>query len=62
MYLEAIEYWKKAAAAGDAGYAYRLSKEYFNSKIVRRDVELAISYLIRQLTRTIQGRCLIWLP
>ena len=47
MYLEAIEYWKKAAAAGDAGSAYRLSEEYFDAKIVGRDIELAIRYLMQ---------------
>ena len=47
MYLEAIEYWKKAAAAGDAGSAYRLSEEYFDAKIVGRDIELAIQYLMQ---------------
>ena len=31
-YLEAIEYWKKAAAAGDAGSAYRLSEEFLTLK------------------------------
>ena len=46
MYLEAIEYWKKAAAIGDAGSAYRLSEEYFGAKIVGRDIELGIRYPI----------------
>ena len=45
LYSEAIEYWKKAAAAGDAGSAYRLSEEYFDAKIVRRDLKLAFKYL-----------------
>ena len=45
LYSEAIEYWKKAAAAGDAGSAYRLSEEYFDAKIVRRDLKLALKYL-----------------
>ena len=45
LYLEAIEYWKKAAAAGDAGSAYRLSEEYFDAKIVKRDLKLALKYL-----------------
>ena len=44
-YLEAIEYWKKAAAAGDAGSAYRLSEEYFDAKIVKRDLKVAFQYL-----------------
>lgn len=47
LYLEALEYWKKAAAAGDAGSAYRLSEEYFDAKIVGRDIELAIRYLMQ---------------
>ncbi len=45
LYLEAIEYWKKAAAAGDAGSAYRLSEEYFDAKIVKRDLKVAFQYL-----------------
>lgn len=45
LYPEAIEYWKKAAAAGDAGSAYRLSEEYFDAKIVKRDLKLAFQYL-----------------
>ncbi len=45
LYLEAIDYWKKAAAAGDAGSAYRLSEEYFDAKIVKRDLKLAFQYL-----------------
>jgi len=44
-YLEAIEYWKKAAAAGDAGSAYRLSEEYFDAKIIKRDLKTAFKYL-----------------
>ena len=44
-YLEAIEYWKKAAASGDAGSAYRLSEEYFDAKIVKRDLKMAFKYL-----------------
>jgi TPR repeat protein len=44
-YLEAIEYWKKAAAAGDSGSAYRLSEEYFDAKIVKRDIKAAFKYL-----------------
>ncbi len=45
LYQEAIEYWKKAAAAGDPGSAYRLSEEYFDAKIVKRDLKLAFTYL-----------------
>ena len=46
MYLEAIEYWKKAAAAGDAGSA-SAKRGYFDAKIVGRDIELAIRYLMQ---------------
>ena len=57
LYLEAIEYWKKAAAAGDAGSAFRLSEEYFDAKIVKRDLKLAFQYLqqaaIREKIRNI---------
>lgn len=45
LYPEAIEYWKKAAAAGDAGSAYRLSEEYFDAKVVKRDLKMAFKYL-----------------
>ena len=45
LYQEAIAYWEKAAAAGDAGSAYRLSEEYFDAKIVDRDLKKAIKYL-----------------
>ena len=45
LYLEAIEYWKKSAAAGDSGSAYRLSEEYFDAKIVKRDLKVAFQYL-----------------
>ncbi len=45
QYAEAIKYWQKAAAAGDAGSAYRLSVEYFDAKIVKRDLKKALQYL-----------------
>jgi TPR repeat protein len=45
QYEEAIEYWKKAAEAGDAGSAYRLSEEFFDAKVVKRDIGLAFKYL-----------------
>lgn len=45
QYQEAIEYWKKAADAGDAGSAYRLSEEFFDAKVVKRDIALAFKYL-----------------
>jgi TPR repeat protein len=57
LYLEAIEYWKKAAAAGDAGSAYRLSEEYFDAKIVKRDLKLALKYL-RQASEGNDARAL----
>ena len=45
LYPEAIEHWKKAAAAGDAGAAYQLAVEYFDAKIVERDLVVAVTYL-----------------
>lgn len=56
-YQEAIDYWKKAAAAGDAGSAYRLSEEYFDAKIVKRDMRLAFKYL-RQAAEANDARAL----
>ncbi len=47
LYPEAIEYWKKAAANGDAGSAYRLGEEYFDAKVVKRDLGLALQYLMQ---------------
>ncbi len=44
-YQKAIKYWIKAAASGDAGSAYRLSEEYFDAKVVKRDLKLALKYL-----------------
>jgi TPR repeat protein len=45
LYPEALEHWKKAAAAGDSGAAFQLAVEYFDAKIVERDVAKALSYL-----------------
>ena len=45
LYLEALEHWKKAAAAGDSGAAYQLAVEYFDAKIVERDVAKALTFL-----------------
>ena len=45
LYEEAILHWKKAAKAGDAGAAYRLSVEYSNANVVKRDMQLALDYL-----------------
>ncbi len=44
-YKEAITHWEKAAAQGDAGAAYRLAEEYFDAKIVKRDLARVIAYL-----------------
>ena len=45
LYEEAILHWKKAAKAGDAGASYRLSVEYSNANVVKRDMQLALEYL-----------------
>lgn len=45
LYQEAIEHWKRAAAAGDAGAAYQVAVEYFDAKVVERDLGVAIKYL-----------------
>ena len=47
LYSEALDHWKKAAAAGDSGAAYQLAVEYFDAKIVERDVKLALKYLMQ---------------
>lgn len=45
-YEEAIEEWTKAADEnGDAGAAFRLGEEYFDAKVVKRDVAKAVKYL-----------------
>jgi len=45
LYEEAILHWKLAAKAGDAGAAYRLSVEYSNANVVKRDMQLALEFL-----------------
>jgi TPR repeat protein len=45
LYEEAIQHWEKAAKAGDAGAAYRLSVEYSNANVVKRDLARALEYL-----------------
>ncbi len=47
LYEEALNHWKKAAASGDSGAAYQLAVEYFDAKIVERDVKLALKYLMQ---------------
>ncbi len=45
-YEEAIDEWTKAADEnGDAGAAFRLGEEYFDAKVVKRDVPKAVKYL-----------------
>jgi uncharacterized protein len=44
-YEEAIEEWTKAADRGDAGAAFRLGEEYFDAKVVERDIGQAVKYL-----------------
>lgn len=45
-YEEAIAEWTKAADEnGDAGAAFRLGEEYFDAKVVKRDVPTAVKYL-----------------
>lgn len=45
-YEEALAEWKKAVAQkGDTGAAFRLGEEYFDAKIVDRDIEAALNYL-----------------
>lgn len=45
-YEEAIVEWTKAADEnGDAGAAFRLGEEYFDAKVVKRDVATAVKYL-----------------
>ena len=45
LYEEAIQHWKKAAKAGDAGASYRLYVEFSNANVVKRDMQLALEYL-----------------
>jgi len=45
LYAEAIAEWTKAAdEEGDAGAAFRLGEEYFDAKVVERDVAQAVKY------------------
>ncbi len=44
-YAKAMRVWKRAAASGDAGAAFRLAAEYLDAKIVKRDVPRAVAYL-----------------
>ena len=44
LYPEAIQHWEKAAELGDAGAAFRLGEEYFDAKVVDRDLELVLRY------------------
>ncbi len=47
-YEEAIAEWTKAADEnGDAGAAFRLGEEYFDAKVVSRDVDKAVAYLTK---------------
>lgn len=44
FYLEAIELWTVAAENGDAGAAFRLGEEYFDAKVVDRDLKKVHKY------------------
>lgn len=44
LYPEAIAHWQKAAALGDAGAAFRLGEEYFDAKVVDRDLDRVFKY------------------
>jgi TPR repeat protein len=45
FYPEALAEWKKAVEVeNDAGAAFRLGEEYFDAKVVERDVPTAIKY------------------
>ena len=46
FYEEAIAEWKRAVEEnGDTGAAFRLGEEYFDAKVVTRDVETALKFL-----------------
>ncbi|CAI8344441.1 MAG: Putative beta-lactamase HcpC [Rhodobiaceae bacterium UBA7378] len=45
LYEEAIGHWEMAAKQGDADAAYRLSVEYSNAIVVKRDMKKAFDYL-----------------
>ncbi|WP_420561805.1 tetratricopeptide repeat protein [Tepidicaulis sp.] len=44
LYKEAFKEWSKAVESGDVGAAYRLGEEYFDAKVVKRDIEKALKY------------------
>jgi len=44
LYPEGLAVWEEAARKGDAGAAFRAGVEYFDAKIVKRDVKKAIAY------------------
>ena len=45
FYPEALAEWKRAVEINkDAGAAFRLGEEYFDAKVVERDVEEALKY------------------
>ncbi|MDA8654544.1 sel1 repeat family protein [Alphaproteobacteria bacterium] len=44
LYNEGLAVWEKAAKNGDAGAAFRAGVEYFDAKIVKRDIKKAIAY------------------
>ena len=45
LYPEALAEWKKAVSdQGDAGAAFRLGEEYFDAKVMPRDIAQAIRY------------------
>ena len=46
FYEEALAEWKRAVEEGqDAGAAFRLAEEYFDAKVVSRDIPQSIRYL-----------------
>lgn len=45
FYNKAIEEWTRAVDKGDMGAAFRLGEEYFDAKVVERDVDQAVKYL-----------------
>lgn len=44
LYGEALKEWQRASDAGDMGATFRLGEEYFDAKVVKRDVEKAVDY------------------
>jgi len=45
LYEEAMAEWRRAADGGDAGAAFRLGEEYFDAKVVTRDIDKSVKYL-----------------